>query len=77
MNLCRTCKYWSCNSHAIGSGNCVNMDVQLRLLLTDGRIVTSQDFGCILHEEGPCDARVLGEEEHTRILCEFAKAVLR
>lgn len=70
MNLCRTCKYWSCNSHTIGSGHCVNVEAHLRVLLPNTGLVTSQDFGCVLHEAGP-SPQVLSEEQHRQVVREF------
>jgi hypothetical protein len=70
MNLCRSCKYWAVRAHAIGMGCCCNRDVQLRLFREEN-ILTAQDFGCVLHEEGPQWAAIYSDEEIERIRKEF------
>ena len=55
MNYCRSCKYWARCDHMIGLGYCNNFEVAVRLanVRDGGYPSTAQDFGCILHEEGP------------------------
>ena len=73
MNLCRTCKYWSVRSDMIGAGNCINVDMHLKVITRDttGTFITAQNYGCVDHEEGPCAAQLLSPEAHHHILRDF------
>ena len=74
MNYCRTCKFWSQNPHAVGMGNCINMEMHMHILLPRSALVTSQDFGCVLHQSGYCTARLYPDEEADRIMQDFLKS---
>jgi hypothetical protein len=75
MNLCRSCKFWSRNAHFVGMGACVNQYALLRVNPNTGiPLITAQDFGCILHEEGPGLASLQSPEEQDRILSEFYRS---
>lgn len=73
MNLCRTCKHWSCRSDMIGAGNCLNVSMQLKVITRDTSFtfITAQNFGCTEHEPGPCTARLDSETDHHMKLRDF------
>lgn len=60
---CRSCKYWSVNDNAIGLGMCRNPDMVLRLI-SIFHVHTTQNFGCVLHEEGKGNPMLEQEEGH-------------
>ncbi len=73
MNLCRTCKYWAVRSDMVGAGNCININLAIKVITRDasGTFITAQNFGCTEHEEGQCTAIIDSPEEHKRKLAEF------
>ena len=75
MNLCRTCKRWVPREHMIGVGFCNNSEVWLRMIQSgDQPTLFAQDFGCVLHEEGPTTANLLTPEVRQQILDEYFRS---
>lgn len=72
MSLCRTCKFWSVRPGAIGAGNCLNIDVSLRLF-SPQPLITTQDFGCLFHQLGKCEANIMSDEQEENTVEEFVK----
>lgn len=70
MKHCRTCKYWSLSADEIGRGWCTNVDVNLKVGDHSG-MFTSQNFGCVNHETGPCGAEIFIRNDQVQMLREF------
>jgi hypothetical protein len=73
MNRCRTCKYWAVYPSAIGVGNCLNLDTAFALMGLQP-VRTTQNFGCIFHTEGTCQAEIISRDDQDILIKEFIAA---
>lgn len=70
MNYCRTCKYWSLNANMVGLGTCLNVDAMMRVNYQNS-LQTSQNFGCVCHEQGECKQSIWTKEDTEKIRKEY------
>lgn len=61
MKRCRTCKYWAAFSDCPMVGDCLNVDASLAHLSELKH--TSQNFGCVFHDEGECKEDLASRSE--------------
>lgn len=71
MNMCRTCKYWGRSKDGIGVGVCTNIDAHSKVFISDGRFLTTQNFGCVEHQEGEPINNIHTKEDNFQALCDF------